>query len=86
MTEALKGIIDFAFNTLHLSSILVDPLSSNEASVKIAERLGGIFEGTKKIQGSSSKVQKVYRISPPTLGGSQEAPMAEERPIKCCRW
>ncbi|BGP31893.1 hypothetical protein JCM10296v2_003672 [Rhodotorula toruloides] len=40
MTEAIKAVIPFVFTTLKLPRIIIDPVSSNEASLALAEKLG----------------------------------------------
>lgn len=79
MTEALTAAIAFAFDTLHLSAVVIDPIVGNIASEKLAEHFGGVFEGTKRIASFLPK-QKVYRITAPL------AVNEEESPVRCCRW
>ncbi|KAL8286794.1 hypothetical protein RQP46_004322 [Phenoliferia psychrophenolica] len=78
MTEALTGIIEFAFETLHLSAIIIDPMVGNVASEKLAQRLGGKITGTKKSPGYPK--QTIYKITPPAAG------LGEETGKRCCRW
>ncbi|MBL8015997.1 MAG: GNAT family N-acetyltransferase, partial [Ignavibacteria bacterium] len=44
-TEAAAGVIEFAFCTLNLHRIEANIIPGNTASIKVAEKLGFVFEG-----------------------------------------
>ncbi len=48
VTEAAKKVIEFAFNDLKLNRIDVHAVIENKGSNRVIEKLGFVFEGTKK--------------------------------------
>ncbi|GAA5999808.1 hypothetical protein JCM5350_000720 [Sporobolomyces pararoseus] len=61
MSEALKAILSFCFQTLNVPSILVDPQLFNKASITLAEQNGFKLVGEKSSWWSGAK-QLVYRL------------------------
>lgn len=81
MTEALTAIIAFAFDTLHLSSIIIDPIVGNTASEALAQHFGGKPYKVLRHTLYSKRKQRVYRVAPPLV-----PEWGDERPERCCRW
>lgn len=48
MTEAAQGVIDFAFNTLHLHRLMANYMPHNQRSGALLRRLGFTIEGSAK--------------------------------------
>lgn len=44
-TEAVAGVIEFAFNTLNLHRIEANIIPGNTTSIRVAEKLGFVYEG-----------------------------------------
>ena len=45
MTDALRGMLDYAFYELRLQCVIAHSLSDNEASIRLLEKVGFIREG-----------------------------------------
>lgn len=61
MTEAITTILRFAFSVLLLPSIRIDPRSNNLASILLAKRFGGEFQGPDFRHGVAQDVYLVKR-------------------------
>ena len=48
ITEAVKAVIDFAFNDLKINRIEISVFAKNEASNNLTKKLGFKYEGTKR--------------------------------------
>lgn len=60
MTEAIKEVNNFCFNTLRLPRVVIDPLASNVASLKLAETLGFKQVGEKM---GRKGLQKIFELT-----------------------
>ncbi len=61
VTEAAKGVVEYAFNELRIGSIRGATLVSNAASVRVLEHLGAEFVGNER--GEDGEML-VYHLSP----------------------
>ncbi|GAA5915583.1 hypothetical protein JCM6882_006380 [Rhodosporidiobolus microsporus] len=64
-TEFMKQAISYAFKTLQLPYLLIDPLSTNTASIALVKKLGFTFVETvhRKPPPNQHKSQEVYKLT-----------------------
>jgi [ribosomal protein S5]-alanine N-acetyltransferase len=60
ITEAVKAVIDFAFNKLKLNRLEISAFAENEPSNNLAKKLGFKFEGTKREVSIPESTKKVH--------------------------
>ncbi|KAL8280023.1 hypothetical protein RQP46_007604 [Phenoliferia psychrophenolica] len=84
MTEAIEGVLTFAFETLNLLSVSISPYFDNTRAIGIAKHLGGQYEGRIEIPMPMMPHVEAYRISPKASEPGAKA--VKEQSKRCCRW
>jgi ribosomal-protein-alanine N-acetyltransferase len=60
ITEAIKAVIDFAFNKLHINRLEISAFTENEGSNNLAKKLGFKYEGTRREVSIPESTKKVH--------------------------
>jgi ribosomal-protein-alanine N-acetyltransferase len=60
ISEAIKSVIDFAFNSLNLNRIEISAFVENKASNNLAKKLGFKYEGTKREVSIPESTKKIH--------------------------
>lgn len=92
MSEAMEASLRYSFDVLRLPAVKIDPRSTNEASIALAKKFGGVFGKTTVAAHHMGVSQDVYWVNREEWCEAEETRErgTKERPSEeasfGCRW